>query len=162
MRGPNKEEAPQSSMIEVRGRNASMNLADHWHPQIARGSGFQYFWWGLVMQDPAFVAKSGLDAGGFYADADKGNWKSFMFRKRDQNVRLTWPHLNFMLRQIDDVNLNATRFSTMFGKSFEYYGGSAKPSTTNAALGVVYEILPGHALPQKHPPAYPGMPNGRR
>ena len=91
-----------------------------------------------------------LDAGGFYADAERGNWRSFMFRKRDQNVRLTWPHLSFMLRKIDDVKRNATRFSAMFGKQFEYYGGSVSRSTSNAAVGVVYEVLPGHRLPQRH------------
>ena len=67
-----------SSMIEVRGLNASLSLADHWHPQISRGSGFQYFWWGLMISDPAFVGRSGLDNMGFYADADKGNWKNFV------------------------------------------------------------------------------------
>ena len=51
-----------SSLVEVRGINASFSLADHWHPQISRGSGFQYFWWGLFVQDPTLVGKSGLDA----------------------------------------------------------------------------------------------------
>ena len=39
-----------ASMVEVRGANASLSLADHWHPQISRGSGFRYFWWGLFYQ----------------------------------------------------------------------------------------------------------------
>lgn len=138
-----------SSMVEVRGINASMNLADHWHPQISRGSHFQYFWWGLIAQDPAYVERSGLDSAGFYGDADHGNWKAFMFRKRDQNVRLTWPHLSFMLRHIVQVDRNATLFANMFGKFFEYYNGGRGHS------GVVYEIRQGYRVPQLHKVATP-------
>ena len=32
------------TLIQVRGLNASLNLADHWHPQISSRSGFRYFW----------------------------------------------------------------------------------------------------------------------
>ena len=30
------------------------------------------------MQDPEYVGKSGLDEAGFYKNADKGDWKSFV------------------------------------------------------------------------------------
>ena len=131
-----------ASLIEVRGLNASRSLADHWHPMISRYSGFRYFWWGLFMQDPEYVGRSGLDEEGFYADAER-NWKSFMLRKRDQNVRLTWPHLSFMLEKVRSLNRNVTRFRKMFGGHFDYYGTEQNP-------GVVYEVLPGHRLPQRH------------
>ena len=126
-----------ASLLEVRGANASMSLADHWHPQISRGSGFHYFWWGLIVQDRTLLGRSGLDEQGYYADADR-NWKTFMFRKRDQNVQLTWPHLSFMLDRIGRVNRNVTKFARLFGNHFDYYGG------------VVWEVLPGRALPQRH------------
>lgn len=127
-----------ASLVEVRGANASFSsLADQWHPQISRGSGFRYFWWGLLMQDPAFVGKSGLDEEGYYADAEKGNWKSFILRKRDQNVKLTWPHLSFMLERIARNDGNATLFAKRFGRLFDYYAG------------VVYEVHPGHRLPKR-------------
>ena len=127
-----------ASLLEVRGVNASLSLADHWHPQISRGSGFRYFWWGLFMQDEALVGKSGLDEEGFYADAER-NWKSFMLRRRDQNVQLTWPHLSFMLERIAETNRNVTRFRELFGRHFEYYD-----------KGAIYEVLPGERLPQRH------------
>jgi hypothetical protein len=141
-----------ASMIEVRGLNASMNLADHWHPQISRSSGFQYLWWGLIINDPALVGQSGLDSQGFYGDADKGNWKAFMFRKRDQNVKLVWPHLGYLLQKVLKVDRNVTTFKSLFGRGFNYYG-------TEKGAGVVYEAIPGHHLPRRHAVVHP--PGGR-
>ena len=135
-----------ASLLEVRGLNASMSLADHWHPQISRGSGFKYLWWGLMVSDPSLVGKSGLDEEGYYADAER-NWKSFMLRKRDQNVQLTWPHLQFMLERIARLDRDATRFKRLFGNHFDYY------------KNVVYEVVPGHRLPQRHPGT--ATPRGR-
>ena len=108
------------------------------------------------MQDPAHVGRSGLDQEGFYAGADGGNWKHFMFRKRDQNARVTWPHLSFLLGRIAAVDKNATLFAERFGRGFEYYHG--KPPHDE---GVVYEVLPGQRLPVRHRPAAPGMATGR-
>ena len=107
---------------------------------ISRGSGFRYFWWGLMIQDPLLVARSVLDVEGFYSDAERGNWRSFMLRRRDQNVMLTWPHLNFMLERIARVERNATRFAQLYGSGpFSYYANA------------VFEVPPGHRLPQRHP-----------
>ena len=69
-----------------------------------------------------------------------------MFRKRDQNVRLTWPHLAFMLRRIVSLDKNVTHFRSLFGGHFDYYGSKA------GAAGVVYEVRPGAAMPQRHEP----------
>ena len=144
-----------SSLIEVRGANASMNMADHWHPLMSRSSGFRYFWWGLIVQDPEYVGRSGLEQEGFYAGADSGNWRHNMFRKRDQNVRVTWPHLSFLLGRIAAVDKNVTHFEERFGQGLDFYHG--KPPHDE---GVVFEVLPGRRLPVRHRLPCP-MPNAQ-
>jgi hypothetical protein len=70
-----------------------------------------------------------------------------MFRKRDQNAKLIWPHLALLLRRVAAVDKNATVFRNMYGQHFDYYGNSRA-----GREGVVYEVRPGSALPQPHTP----------
>ena len=79
-----------------------------------------------------------------------------MFRRRDQNARVTWPHLSFMLGRVAAVDRNATLFASIYGHAFQYYQGGS-----GHAEGVVFEVKPGEELPQPHPEAYPGMASGR-
>ena len=84
-----------TSVVEVRGNNATKSYANNWHPAVSRFSGFDYFWWGIIVQDPSMVSVSRLESkGGFYADSSS-SWKSAMFRKRDQNVELRGGLENF-------------------------------------------------------------------
>ena len=114
-----------TSVVEVRGNNATKSYANNWHPAVSRFSGFDYFWWGIIVQDPSMVSVSRLESkGGFYADSSS-SWKSAMFRKRDQNVELRGGLENFPWAVLLPGGVNRSSFD---GSTSRRSSGRSPPS----------------------------------
>ena len=95
-----------------------MFWANQWNPLISQQSGFQLFWWGLFMEDPALVTISALEEAGLADDAI-----------RDQNVRLLWRHLEPMLGRVASTDKNPEAYR-------EAWGGNADRNA--------FTVRPGH------------------